>query len=423
MHLVVTGGSGYIGTRLIRRARDQGWWITVLSRHKPPMSGGQRVRWFPWALNKEPPPRAFEGGDGFPAATALIHLAHQWEKGPEDLDLNREGAQLLLDSSRRHHVGRFVFVSSFSARHDALNLYGRTKDAVESLLEGDGEVVARFGIIYGGPLKGQWGSLCRITGLSPVLPMVGAGRPVQAIHLDDACEGLLRLAGTQKLNRKIYSLAGPSPLPFGRLLRHIARQVHGRGLLIVPVSTRLVLTALGIMERLGLPVSGTKERVLGLAGIPVLDTGDSLGALGLDLRDLKGGLAASAPGRLRRLVREGAAMLHYLLGERPSAKLLRRYVRGVLRFGNATHVALPAPVRWWPPLLRAVEPVSMDQGHGLRARLDLAARVIEASPEGVSRYYAWRGEGRTTTVLNIFLTLGVEALLFPVRLILGHRLR
>ena len=422
MHLVITGGSGYVGTRLLRHALGRGWWVTLLSRRQPPASGGSRLRWFQWELGQAPGPEAFEADGDFPAAIAFIHVAHQWESGPQDLELNRRGSELLIQESRRHGIKSFVFISSFSSREESLNTYGRTKHAVENLLDGDGEVAARVGVIYGGPLKGQWQTLCRITALSPILPMVDAGHLVQAIHLDDLCEGLLRLAESQRHDRKVYCLADSRPLSFGKFLRLIARNVHGRGLLIVSVPLPMVLSTFGIMERLGLPVSGPKERVLGLVGVPVLDTAESLDALGLVLRDLERGLADSAPRRLRRLVNEGAIVLRYLLGAHPRKELLRRYVRGVLRYGNGRPLALPAPVSWWPPLLRIFEPLGRAGEGDLRTRLDMALRLIEPVAEGARLFYDPKGEG-VRAITGILVTLVAEALILPLRILLGRMTR
>ena len=67
-HLIVTGGTGYIGAALVARALREGRTVTLLGRRPGPV-GTHHVT---WAL-----------GDRFPAHipgqhAALVHLAHDW---------------------------------------------------------------------------------------------------------------------------------------------------------------------------------------------------------------------------------------------------------------------------------------------------------------------------------------------------------
>ena len=108
---------------------------------------------------------------------------------------NFDGTSALLQACRAAGLGRFVFVSSQSARPDAANVYGRVKWRIEQVLAGDREVSARVGLVYGGPPRAMFGLLSRLTARLPVLPMIDPWREVQPIHIDEVCEGLLRLDG------------------------------------------------------------------------------------------------------------------------------------------------------------------------------------------------------------------------------------
>ena len=66
--LVVTGASGYIGARLVERARQCGCEVIALGS-KP---RGSAIAMVPWRLGESPRLTAFVG------ATAVIHLGHDW---------------------------------------------------------------------------------------------------------------------------------------------------------------------------------------------------------------------------------------------------------------------------------------------------------------------------------------------------------
>ena len=58
--------------------------------------------------------------------------------------------------------------------------------------------------------------------------MVGSGHPNQPIHLNDLCDGLIKLAHEETLNRSVYALADSKPVTFGRFLKQIANETYGR---------------------------------------------------------------------------------------------------------------------------------------------------------------------------------------------------
>lgn len=422
-HIVITGGAGYIGQRLVAKALARGLRVTVLGRS--PMAGeaaaGGRVRWRQWSLNDPVPADAFMGGGEFPPADAVVHLAHQWvSRAPEDADENLIALDRLLEATRRQGVRRFVYCSSVSAKPDALNRYGRVKWRNEQKLKVPAEIAARVGLVYGGPERGQWGLLCRLVRLGPVLPMVGAGRPVQPIHVDDACEGLLRLAGIADPSRAVFVLAAPDPVPFGRFLGMIAGQRFGRRLFVLPLPAAMGWAALAVAP------ANIGERICGLLGMTVSECRDDLAGFGLVLRNLRSGLVERAAAR-RRLLAEGRVLVQYLLGIRPSPALMRRYALGVLRHGNGCPLVLPLVTHRWPALLRLIEPAAGGsqpaEPEGLRERLDMATRLIEATPEGAAALYDHAGTGPVAAASAILLTVVGEIVLYPVRLILGGRFR
>src|SRR5262249_53124378 len=151
---------GYIGARLVERARQRGCEVVILGSALP----GSDVTAIPWRLGEGPRLTAFLG------ATAVVHLAHDWASdslhGTRPENANLAGAQILASTARGGGLSRFVFASTTSARPEALNAYGRIKYAIEEQLKAlpwsEGRIFcARIGLVYGGPERGQYGLMSK----------------------------------------------------------------------------------------------------------------------------------------------------------------------------------------------------------------------------------------------------------------------
>ncbi len=418
MHIVITGATGYIGAWLLKGALARGWSVTVLGRTAGAAS--QHVRHVRWSLGEEPPAIAFQAFDAAGPARAVLHLAHDWTGGAGDSDdINPQATERLLVAARDAGADRFVFASTASARPDALNRYGRVKARIEALLTRPGELAARIGMVYGGPKKAMWGTLCRIATLAPVIPMISPHREVQPVHIDDLCEGLLRMAELDQPGRKIYPLADAVPVTFGGFLKLVAAKVYGRPLAVVPLPLSLVLVALDVLSRIPFLPKVDKERVYGLAGITYVPSADALAELGLSLRPLADGLAAEMPMR-RMLLAEAACLLAYVAGRRPSAGMMRRYVRAVLQSGDRMPLALPGPVLRLPALMRLLDPLAVTGNKAVeraRLRLHMAALLADTERPAQGGCYDYEGQGRSAALVGLVRTAAVEGMSMPIRLL------
>lgn len=421
MHLLLTGASGYIGSELLAKAAAQGAEITILGSAPQYLPAMARVRVLAWRLGESIPGPAFSPPPGWAGVSAVVHLAHDWSTREGPGELNRGGTALLLEAARSNAVKRFVFVSSLSARPDALNRYGRIKASVESLLQTPGELAARVGLVYGGLPRGLYGTMLSLTRLSPVLPMVDAGQSVQPIHTDEVCSGLLTLASRPELGKPVYGLASERPLAFGAFLKLLARHCHRRSLTIVPVPRGFALFLADLSGKLpGVPAID-RERILGLAGIRFRSTAADLRELQLEIRPVAEGLAR--PFRRRRLLEEGSALLAYCAGGRASGSSLRFYVQALQQLSDADPLGLPGWARRWPALLRLLDAAALP-GSPLRRRLGIAARIAESGPEAPERFQMMHPASRIALFTRLSALAAIECGLMglrAVRLVLRRR--
>jgi nucleoside-diphosphate-sugar epimerase len=188
MILAVTGGTGFVGARLLDAATAAGHEVRALTRK--PRRARVSVTWVPGALEE---PEALEQlVDG---AEAVIHVAGVISgRTAADFDgCNVDGTATLLDAARGARVARFVHVSSLAAREPSLSLYGASKAKSEELVRSSGLpfAIVRPPAVYG-PGDRETLDLFRMA-KRRLVAMPPNGR-LSLIHADDLCRLLLALA-------------------------------------------------------------------------------------------------------------------------------------------------------------------------------------------------------------------------------------
>ena len=404
-HIIVTGGGGYLGRAVVSEAAAEGLRVTVLSRGG--CSPAANVRHLSWKLGEPLPDDALDPTLP-PDAQALVHLAHDWSDVSTHDNINLAGALALRDSARCQGLGRLVFVSSQSARQDALNVYGRVKWRIEQLFDRPNEVSLRVGLVYGGPRQGQYGLLCRLVMATSVMPMIAPRQPVQPIRRDEVARGVL-LAVTREVAGPV-GLAAPDPIPFAEFLDTLAWRMRGGRMWLIPVPLQPMLWLSAAMNYVPLAPRIDRERILGLAGTRANPTAADLALLGLKPQPFAVAIVKEPMAR-RALLSQCRTMLRYVLRRKPSAALIRRYARALAATGPDGAMRLAGLFHRAPFLLRFVEPLG---GESLLARrLAVASALAAASPEGAA---ALQRRGKAARLFALGCDGMVELLAMPVRL-------
>ena len=190
MKLAITGGTGFVGSRLLKAAVAAGYDVRALARC--PMEARPGIEWVQGALND---PGALD--DLVENTEAVIHVAGILN-GRTALDfdaVNVDGTQSLIESAKAAGVRRFVHVSSLAAREPRLSLYGSSKARSEELVAASGLsfAVVRPPAVYG-PGDKETLELFKMAKLGLVL-LPPAGR-LSVIHVDDLVRLLVALAVT-----------------------------------------------------------------------------------------------------------------------------------------------------------------------------------------------------------------------------------
>lgn len=188
MILAITGGTGFVGRRLIELALADGHQLRALTRRSQPVRSG--VAWIEGALdNASALARLVEGSDAVIHVAGVVNTPDRagFEAG------NVAGTKRMVEAALGAGIGRFVHVSSLAAREPTLSLYGWSKAASEHCVHtaGIAWTIVRPPAVYG-PGDMEMLDTFRLAkrGIALTPP---AGR-MSVIHVDDLARLLIALA-------------------------------------------------------------------------------------------------------------------------------------------------------------------------------------------------------------------------------------
>lgn len=291
-HLLVTGGSGMVGSQVCRLLAERGRHFVALVRAGSEIAGPAAPCARIARGDLLDPPSLYRALDGVSQVVHLAGVVHASDPA-EQFAVHAGGTRNLLDAAERAGVRRVVALSSDSVTSPHRSPYAQSKARAEALLRewaardaGRELVILRPPMILG-PGSAHLALLRRLSRL-PVLPLPPGAlrRPVWVGDVAEAVLAALDLP-SQRLPREPISLAGPDALRLSGLIRAVARSEGRRPPMVVPVPGWL---AAALAEPWG---EAVVARVRGLA--------EEFPADDLDARELLGWRPAGVGEALRFL--------------------------------------------------------------------------------------------------------------------------
>jgi predicted dehydrogenase/nucleoside-diphosphate-sugar epimerase len=286
--MLVTGASGFIGSRLTNLALLRGYSVKTLTRSdwngSPSVPADQR---YFGSLPDDIPPQALQGVD------VVVHCAASVETDEaKAMAVNVEGTIQLSGLATEAGAQTFIFLSSQSARPDALSAYGKTKyRAEQALLAQDGLniIILRPGLVTGSGSRGLYQRMSGMVERLPVLPLLGGGRSiVQPIHVDDLCEAIFRCdARGLDFRSRILSLGHPQGISLADFLQKIAVARRGRRRPVMSVPLWPVEVGARLAETLGISLPINTGNLKALKVVEKMKTEADMAELNLTLRPLE----------------------------------------------------------------------------------------------------------------------------------------
>ena len=208
MKALVTGGTGFIGPKVVRALRDAGHDVRALVRN--PAHGAALGCELAEGDMTDPASlrRAVDGCD------AVVHLVAIITGRPGDFErVMTEGTAELAGAAAAAGVRRFVLMSALGTSEQTKGLvpYYRAKWAMERTVESSGipYTIFRPSFVFGAD-GGALQQFLRIARLAPVTPIVGPGtQRLQPIWVDDVAAHFTAAVDLDAAAGRTFELGGP----------------------------------------------------------------------------------------------------------------------------------------------------------------------------------------------------------------------
>src|SRR6476660_4006144 len=216
--VVVFGGAGFLGRRLVHRLTAQGMTVRVAVRHPDPAlielrsMGFDRVTIVPADVRDQTSVAAAIAG-----ADAVVNTVSAYvEKGGVTFEaVHVRGAESVAREAVVAGVARLVLISGIGADTDSRSSYIRARGRGEQVVQQafPGATIVRPGAMFG-PGDALFGTLAELARLLPVLPLIGSGSTrLQPVFVEDVAEAVARILTDPATVGRIYELAGPGVHP------------------------------------------------------------------------------------------------------------------------------------------------------------------------------------------------------------------
>jgi UDP-glucose 4-epimerase len=155
MKVVVTGGSGFLGSHIADALTAAGHDTTVFDRFPSRWLQRQQRQISGSILDRDAVERMLEGVDAVYHLAAMADIGEAMQRPREAVEINVMGTVNLLEAARKHGLKRVVFSSSIYVYSKQGSIYRTTKQACEGLIQDYHErfglqfTVLRFGSLYG----------------------------------------------------------------------------------------------------------------------------------------------------------------------------------------------------------------------------------------------------------------------------------
>jgi NADH dehydrogenase len=234
MRVVVTGGTGFIGSKVVDQLLEAGVGPVVVTTRDP----GRRDPWQGRVLFEQ----AF-AGDALSLAKAMTgadvvvhaiqfpnHPVEQPSLGRTYLEVDGLGTEVAVQVARALGVRRFVYVSGAGGGENRPQRWFLAKDRAEKAIRESGMeyAILRPSWVYG-PGDRSMSKFLAFCRYLPVVPQIGDGKtPVYPVYVKDLARALADCVRREDAKDKVLNVGGPERLTMDDVVRTVQKVIRRR---------------------------------------------------------------------------------------------------------------------------------------------------------------------------------------------------
>ncbi len=300
--ILVTGGSGFVGSAVTSGLAQAGDRVRTASRKQTAIAEILGVEW----MKLPDLEREVDWAPLLDGVDCVVHLAasshRSFSKDDSDSDYkdNRAAIASLLQACAKHGIKRLIFMSSISAQAGSaadyivtekeeprpITAYDRAKLAAEEEIRGSGVpfTILRPVLIYGPGAKGNIARMMRIASLPLPLPLGAFSNRRSLLSIENLVQAVkFCLHNPATLNRT-FIVCDPEPLTLAEIISTL-REASGRPANLIrvpPTVIRALITAAGhksLWDRIGRELVANSGELHKLGWSPHVETRAGLAAM------------------------------------------------------------------------------------------------------------------------------------------------
>jgi NADH dehydrogenase len=230
--ILVTGGTGFIGPRVVHALRERDKPVRALVREPRGEKATTLAAWGAELVQGDMTDtaslrRAVEGSD------VVVHLvAIRQGNAQQFRRVMEEGTRDLVAAAKDAGVKRFVLMSALGTSEQSKDLvpYYHAKWEQEQMVTGSGleHVIFRPSFVFAGN-GGILPTFRRLARLSPVTPIIGSGKErIQPIWIDDVAAYFSHGVDRAEAANRVFELGGPDAVSWNQFWERLKRVLGQR---------------------------------------------------------------------------------------------------------------------------------------------------------------------------------------------------
>lgn len=245
-NILVTGGSGFIGSTLIKNLINSGYKVNCLDLKRPDFSASKNFKFFKGSVNdKEIVKKSISNCKIIIHLAASLGVQHTDSNIVECLDLNIYGTRILLEIAQKNKVDKFIFISSSEVYGEQKkfpinenselknkSIYATSKIVAEQYVRGFYQKfklkfnIIRFFNVYGPGQKDNFvmSKFKKQIKLNKSLTIFGNGNQIRSFcNVSDAVDGLIQVLKKGKPNETYNIGNNNEPISMSDLAKRFAK--------------------------------------------------------------------------------------------------------------------------------------------------------------------------------------------------------